>query len=226
MKDGPEIARIAALIGDPARANMLTALVGGQALTTSELSTVAGVGLPTASGHLAKLDDAKLVVVERQGRHRYYRLADGDVAHVLESLMGIASRSGMTRVRTGPKEPKLRRARVCYDHLAGELGVQMFDSFDRQGFLDIGKEAVLLTDKGEVFCEQFEIDLAGLRKMRRPLCRACLDWSVRRNHLAGALGAALLDQFYRLKWARREKDSRVVLFTPEGAHTFDKLFNV
>lgn len=204
---------------------MLTAMVGGQALTTSELSGVAGVGLPTASSHLAKLDEAKLVVVERQGRHRYYRLADGDVAHVLESLMGIASRSGMMRVRTGPKEPKLRRARVCYDHLAGELGVQMFDSFDRQGFLDVKTETVLLTREGEVFCEQFEIDLASLRRKRRPLCRACLDWSVRRNHLAGALGAALLDRFYSQKWARREKDSRVVLFTPEGARAFNRLFS-
>lgn len=225
MKDGPEIARIASLIGDPARANMLTAMVGGQALTTSELAGVAGVGLPTASGHLAKLDEAKLVVVERQGRHRYYRLADGDVAHVLESLMGIAARSGMTRVRTGPKEPKLRLARVCYDHLAGELGVQMYDSFQRQGFLETGEDSVLLTDKGVGFCQHFEIDLGSLQKHRRPLCRACLDWSVRRHHLAGALGAALLDQLYSLKWARREKDSRVVLFTPEGERQFKKLFS-
>lgn len=224
MRDGPEIARIASLIGDPARANMLTALVGGQALTTSELSGVAGVSLPTASSHLAKLDEAKLVVVERQGRHRYYRLADGDVAHVLESLMGIASRSGMTRVRTGPKEPKLRQARVCYDHLAGEMGVQMFDSLSRQGFFDLESAPPLITKKGEVFCEKFEIDLLKLRQKRRPLCRACLDWSVRRSHLAGALGAALLDRLYEQKWARREKESRVVLFTPEGERAFNKLF--
>ncbi len=225
MKDGPEIARIASLIGDPARANMLTAMISGQALTTSELSGTAGVSLPTASSHLAKLEEAKLVLVQKQGRHRYYRLADSDVAHVLESLMGIASRSGATRVRTGPKEPKLRRSRVCYDHLAGELGVQMFDSFDRQGFLDIEKETVLLTKEGEAFCRQFDIDLISLRRKRRPLCRACLDWSVRRNHLAGALGAALLDRLYTLRWARREKESRVVVFTPEGERAFNKLFS-
>ncbi len=225
MKDGPEIARIASLMGDPARANMLTAMVGGQALTASELSGVAGVSLPTASSHLAKLEDAKLVAVERQGRHRYYRLADGDVAHVLESLMGIATRSGMTRVRTGPKEPRLRRARVCYDHLAGELGVQLYDHFSDQGFLDPDGEAVLLTGKGEVFAEQFGIDLARLKKKRRPLCRACLDWSVRRHHLAGALGAALLERFYDLGWARREKDSRIVLFTSEGDRAFNQTFN-
>ncbi|MGI9452793.1 MAG: ArsR/SmtB family transcription factor [Geminicoccaceae bacterium] len=226
MKDGPEIARVASLIGDPARANMLTAMVGGQALTTSELSGVAGVSLPTASSHLAKLEDAKLVVVERQGRHRYYRLADGDVAHVLESLMGIAARSGITRVRTGPKEPKLRRARVCYDHLAGDLGVQMFDSFEQRGFFDLTEDAVTLTTEGEAFLEQFEIDLKSLRRRRRPLCRACLDWSVRRHHLAGALGAALLDRFYHLGWARREKDSRIVLFTSEGDRAFNWAFTI
>jgi DNA-binding transcriptional ArsR family regulator len=225
MRDGPEIARIAALIGDPARANMLTAMVGGQALTTSELAGVAGVGLPTASGHLAKLEEAGLAAVERQGRHRYYRLADGDVAHVLESLMGIAARSGMTRVRTGPKEPELRRARVCYDHLAGELGVALYDSFQRQGFLEPGADSVLLTEKGEAFCKRFEIDLGMLRKRRRPLCRACLDWSVRRHHLAGGLGAAMLDRFYALKWARREKDSRVVQFTPDGERGFKTLIS-
>ncbi len=225
MKDGPEIARIASLIGDPARANMLTAMVSGQALTTSELSGTAGVSLSTASSHLAKLEAAKLVLVQKQGRHCYYRLADSDVAHVLESLMGVASRSGMTRVRTGPKEPKLRRSRVCYDHLAGERGVQIFDSFNRQGFLDVENDMVMLTGKGEAFCEQFEIDLASLRQKRRPLCRACLDWSVRRNHLAGALGAALLDRLYTLRWARREKESRVVLFTPEGERAFDKIFS-
>ena len=226
MRDGPEIARIASLIGDPARANMLTAMVGGQALTSSELSGVAGVSLPTASSHLAKLEDARLVAVERQGRHRYYRLADGDVAHVLEQLMGIAARTGATRVRTGPKEPKLRRARVCYDHLAGDLGVQIFESFKRRSFLDLDDKAVLLTGEGEVFCEQFGVDLETLRKKRRPLCRACLDWSVRRHHLAGALGAALLDRFYDLGWARREQESRIILFTSEGDRAFDQTFSV
>ena len=224
MKDGPEIARIASLIGDPARANMLTAMVGGQALTTSELSGVAGISLPTASGHLAKLEGAKLVAVERQGRHRYYRLADGDVAHLLETLMGVATRAGSMRVRTGPKEPKLRRSRVCYDHLAGELGVQIYDSFRERDFIAPENDAVLLTEAGEIFCRDFGIDLEILRKKRRPLCRACLDWSVRRHHLAGGLGAALLQRFYHLGWARREKDSRIVVFTKEGERSFGETF--
>jgi hypothetical protein len=131
----------------------------------------------------------------------------------------------VTRVRTGPKEPRLRRARVCYDHLAGELGVELYDGFQRRGFLEPDGDSVRLTDKGEAFCQRFEIDLGSLRKRRRPLCRACLDWSVRRHHLAGAVGSAMLDRFYELKWARREKDSRVVQFTPDGERGFKKLIS-
>ena len=125
MKDGPIIASVAALIGDPARANILTALMGGRALTASELAEVAGVTLQTTSGHLAKLADAALVAVEKQGRHRYYRLHSGDVAEVLEKLMGLAQRSGAVRVRTGPRDEAMREARLCYDHLAGEQGVTL-----------------------------------------------------------------------------------------------------
>ncbi|HSN33764.1 MAG TPA: winged helix-turn-helix domain-containing protein, partial [Ideonella sp.] len=131
MHDGPRIARVAALIGDPARAEMLTALMDDRALTATELAGIAGVTKQTASAHLAKLREAGLVAVASQGRHRYYRLADRDVAHLLESLMGLAFRSGAVRLRSGPREPALRRARVCYDHLAGELGVQVFESLAR-----------------------------------------------------------------------------------------------
>src|SRR6201996_9054816 len=125
MKDGPVIAQIAALMGDPARANMLTALMDGRALTVSELALAGGVGLPTASGHLAKLDQAGLLSAEKQGRHRYFRLSGPDVAQVLESLMSLAQRTGAVRVRTGPKDAALRTARVCYDHLAGERAVRL-----------------------------------------------------------------------------------------------------
>jgi DNA-binding transcriptional ArsR family regulator len=125
MKDGPIIAAVAALLGDPARANMLTALMDGRALTVSELAEAAGVSLPTASGHLSKLDAAGLLFAEKQGRHRYHRLSGHDVAQVIEGLMGLAQRTGAVRVRTGPKEAALRKARVCYDHLAGERGVEL-----------------------------------------------------------------------------------------------------
>src|SRR5215510_1009680 len=123
MKDGPSIVGIAALIGDHARAEILTALMAGQALTATELAQVAGITKQTVSTHLGKLLDAQLLGVEVQGRHKYFRLAERDVAELLESLMGVAQRAGAVRVRTGPREPAMRKARVCYDHLAGELGV-------------------------------------------------------------------------------------------------------
>ena len=123
---------VASLVGDPARANMLTALLSGRALTASELAQEAGITPQTASSHLSKLETGGLIEPEKQGRHRYYRLTDPDVAGVLEGLAGLAARAGHMRVRTGPKDPALRRARVCYDHLAGDLGVQMLDSM-KQG---------------------------------------------------------------------------------------------
>ncbi|HRO04706.1 MAG TPA: winged helix-turn-helix domain-containing protein, partial [Terricaulis sp.] len=129
MKEGPDIAAIAAMVGDPARANMLTALLNGEALTPSELALEANVTKQTASSHLTKLTASGLVKVEAQGRHRYYRLADADVAGLLETLMGVAARAKALRTRPGPKEPALRHARLCYDHLAGELGVGLYDAF-------------------------------------------------------------------------------------------------
>jgi DNA-binding transcriptional ArsR family regulator len=224
MKSGPDIALIAALVGDPARANMLTALMSGHALTATELAQEAGVTLQTASSHLAKLDAGGLVAPEKQGRHRYYRLTGADVAAVLEGLMGIAARAGHLRTRTGPRDPALRRARVCYDHLAGDLGVAMFDSLLGRRLVSMDGSAIDLTRKGERFCAELEIDLGAIARGRRPLCKTCLDWSARRSHLAGALGAALLARFYDLKWARRSPDSRIVIFTPRGEARFRQLF--
>src|SRR6201986_1084088 len=151
MKAGPDIAMIAALVCDPARSNMLTALMTGRALTASELAHQAGVTPQTASSHLAKLEAGGLVEQEKQGRHRYYRLADPDVAAVLEGLEGLAARAGHLRVRTGPKDPALRRARVCYDHLAGDLGVQMLDSMKAQRLGSRNKQDIELTAEGEQF---------------------------------------------------------------------------
>jgi len=224
MKEGPDIARIAALVGDPARANMLQALMTGQALTASELAQEAGVTVQTASSHLAKLETGGLIGQRKQGRHRYFELSGYDVAEVLEALTGLAARTGHTRVRPGPKEPALRRARVCYDHLAGEMGVAMLDGLAGRGLVAGADDTLDLTPAGEAFVQAFGITLDGLRGGRRPLCKPCLDWSARRNHLAGAVGAAFLDRFYALGWARREPESRVVAFTDKGAAEFGKLF--
>ena len=218
---------VAALVGDPARSNMLTALMTGRALTASELAHQAGVTPQTASSHLSKLEAGGLVEQEKQGRHRYYRLSDPDVASVLEGLEGLAARAGHMRVRTGPKDPALRHARVCYDHLAGDLGVQMLDSMKQQKLLRQRKEDIELTTEGERFLtETLQISADALAHPRRPLCRACLDWSERRHHLAGTLGAALLNRFTELKWAMRDPTpgSRVVNFTRNGEKRFSALF--
>lgn len=226
MKDGPNIVGIAALIGDHARAEILTALMTGQALTPTELAQVAGVTKQTVSTHLAKLVDASLLAMESQGRHRYFRLANRDVAHLLESLMGVAYRAGAVRIRSSPREPALRKARVCYDHLAGELGVRVFDSLEQRRFLRTGADGPVLTSQGQQFLLSVGIDVRVLARQRRTLCRACLDWSMRRNHLAGAVGAAVLDRCLDLGWARRAKDSRVVSFTASGEKSFRERFSL
>ncbi|GGB50073.1 transcriptional regulator [Roseibium aquae] len=228
MKEGPDIAQIGALIGDPARANMLTALMSGKALTVSELAQEAGVGLSTASSHLTKLQDGGLLSQAKQGRHRYFTLAGPEVGEVLEALMGLAAHQGHLRTRTGPKDPALRAARVCYDHLAGDMAVRIFDSLSQRDFLslDTHTSSLALTHEGENFVEKLGIDLEPLKKGRRPVCRSCLDWSERRNHLAGALGAALLTRFQDLGWARREKASRIVQISPAGQQELLKVFPV
>ena len=216
MKDGPHIARIAALIGDSARAEVLTALMADRALTATELADVAGVTKQTISAHLAKLADAGLVAVESQGRHRYFRLADRDVAALLESLMNVAFRAGAVRLRASPREPALRRARMCYDHLAGEVGVQFYEALVSQGLVQATANGTEVTPAGARWFAQVGIDTAALAQQRRMLCRPCLDWSERRHHLGGALGAALLERLFEGGWAHRAAGSRVVRFTPKG----------
>jgi len=218
---------VASLVGDPARANMLTALMTGRALTASELAQEAGITPQTASSHLSKLEAGGLIEPEKQGRHRYYRLTDPDVAGVLEGLAGLAARAGHMRVRTGPKDPALRRARICYDHLAGDLGVQMLDSMKAQRLVRQKKQDIELTPDGARFLEKnLQISEAMLAHPRRPVCKACLDWSERRHHLAGTLGAAMMSRFTELKWAARDTapSSRVVNFTRAGEKRFAALF--
>ncbi len=225
MTDGPSISGIGALMGDPARANMLTSLMGGQALSASELAEVAGVAAATASGHLVQLLDGGLLVVEKQGRHRYYRLAGPDVAIAIETLMDLAQRSRRLQVRPGPRDPEMRRARVCYDHLAGECAVEFFARLTRRKLIALDDGAVAITSRGERRFAEFGIDIAALKSAKRPVCRTCLDWSERRSHLAGALGARLLDRLFELGWARRAEGSRIVRFTPPGETGFAKLFD-
>lgn len=223
MKGSPNIARIGALLGDPARAAMLEALMDGRALTATELARVAGISPQTASSHLSHLVQGTLLVQRRQGLHKYFALASESVAELIESMMNMVP--DVRPVRTGPGNDSLRLSRVCYNHLAGDRGVQMFDSLvRRQRLVHDAHNNLQLTQAGEQFVASLGIDLSALTRKRAPLCRECLDWSERRSHLAGSLGRALLAQFESSGWARRMPESRVIKFTPRGRVEFDRLF--
>lgn len=196
----------------------------GRALTVSELADSVDVGLPTASAHVNKLEQAGLLVSVRQGRNRYVRLSGEDVVHTLESLMLLAERTGHRRVRTGPRDPALREARVCYDHLAGARGVQMFESLLRRRFLTKKDDAIALTKSGRSFALEFGVDLAAVEVGDRAPCISCLDWSERRDHLAGRLGSAMLTKIIVMRWARRDGGSRAILFSSRGVREFDRRF--
>ena len=224
MKEGPDIARIAALIGDPARANILGALMSGKTLTATELAHEAGVTVQTASAHLAKLEAGGLTSARKSGRHKYISLAGAEVAAVLEALMGLAAGQGHLRTRTGPADTALREARVCYNHLAGARGIAMYDAMLARGDLVEDGGDVALSDAGVAFVTAFGVDLAALQKARAPVCRTCLDWSARRTHLGGGLGRAMLVQMETRGWAKREKGSRVVRFSRAGAAAFEAQF--
>ncbi len=226
MKDGPTIAEIAALIGDPARANMLMALMSGMALTAGELAREANITAQTASGHLARLAEAHLILREVQGRHHYFRLAGQDVAGALEGLMELAARHGGLRARPGPRDAAMREARVCYDHLAGTQGVRLHDAVLRQGLVVATVDGLGLSPAGRARFAAEGIDIAAVERPGRPACRACLDWSERRHHLAGRLGAALLQNFQQRGWARRDEGGRTLRFSRAGQAGFENFLAV
>ncbi len=216
MKEGPDIAALASLIGDPARANILMALMSGMALTAGELAREAGVTPQTASAHLGKLVDARLILVEIQGRHRYFRLAGQDVAGALEGLAELAARNGRLRARPGPRDAAMRKARSCYDHLAGAMGVALYEALVAQGAFVITADGLGLADSGRNRFLAAGIDIAALERKDRPLCRACLDWSERRHHLAGPLAAEIFKLILERGWANRDSGSRAILFSERG----------
>lgn len=223
---GNSLALVANLIGDAARANMLFALMGGQALTAGELAHHAGVTAQTTSGHLAKLAEAELIAVEKQGRHRYYRLASADIARALDALMIVAATGPKRHRPPGPKDEALRLARTCYDHMAGRLSIALAEAVGRDGYVVLADGAGLVTDEGRRFFCDFGIDLEPASSLRRPLCRTCLDWSERRPHLAGRLGTALLDRMLALGWVARRPESRALRITGAGEGGFRTVFGL
>jgi DNA-binding transcriptional ArsR family regulator len=216
MSMAPQIAEVAALVGDPARANILCALLGGRAITAAELAFAAHVSPQTASEHLGKLLAARLVAVAKQGRHRYYRLAGPHVGQMLESIMSVAL-VGPPRFQPHTKaDDVMRRARTCYDHLAGALGVGIADRLVERGFVVLGDEAGEVTPAGAGFLTELGIDLSLARTKRRVFCRPCLDWTERRPHIGGAVGAAIACRCFELKWIERIGGSRAVIISVTG----------
>ncbi len=216
MNDGPYIAEAAALMGDPARANMLSAMLDGRAHTASELAYVAGVSPQTASAHLAKLAQGRMIAVERQGRHRYYRLANEEVARALEALMVLAVKGARRHRPTGPRDEAMRFARTCYDHLAGRLGVGLTQALIEKRYLEQNGDAFHMTREGEAQLAGFGLDIAAARKGRRIFASRCLDWSERTPHIGGALGAALFRELESRCWVTKPSDGRTVTLTKAG----------
>lgn len=222
MSDTSRLAATAALLGDPARANILTALMDGRALTAKELAFSAHISPQTASGHLGRLTQAGLLAMQVQGRHRYFRLASPLVGQVLEQIMAMA----------GPEPPRrtawrggeaLRTARTCYDHLAGRLGVALADSLIEHGHVTLAADGGEVTDSGHAFLREFGAEPA---EGKRVFCRPCLDWSERRPHIAGRLGAALATRCFALGWIERQRDGRALTITRAGEDGFAHNFGV
>lgn len=231
MSNTTSFAQIAALAGDPARVSMLHALMDGRALTAGELARAAGIAPQTASSHLGRLVSSGIVSVEKQGRHRYHRLATPSVARMLESIMQVAAelQPSAMAVVVGPKDLALRNARTCYDHFAGRLGVALADSMIARGFVELHSDAGILRDNGIAFLDDLGIPVAPLQSGRtkrsgRVLCRPCLDWSERRPHLAGVVGAAICSHGLANGWVRPSQDSRAVIVTPKGHRIFRECF--
>ncbi len=222
-----DIAAVAALVGDPARARMLTALMDGRARTAKELAYGVGVTPQTASSHLAKLLRARLLAMERQSRHRYFRLAAPSVGHAVEALMAVSvspARPPVTRSE-GPLDG-LRLARTCYDHLAGRLGVMVTDAMVRRRLLKPTGRDFLLTAPGERFLGRLGVDAGKARRERRAFARQCLDWSERRAHLAGSLGAAVARRCLDLRWVHLVGDERTLALTPQGRRGLRTWFGI
>jgi DNA-binding transcriptional ArsR family regulator len=226
MITGPIIAEVAALVGDPARATMVSALLDGRALTASELASAARITPQTASTHLAKLTEAGLLSVVRSGRHRYFRLASPTVADMIDGIVAVALQK-RPRYRPLSRQARaLSAARICYDHLAGRLSVDLTDAFVARKYVVLDDEAAEITTAGTRFFTEFGIELPTLRSTRRHFCRLCLDWTERRPHIAGAVAAAITKRYFDLGWMERRMDSHAVIVTPSGRRGFRETFGI
>jgi DNA-binding transcriptional ArsR family regulator len=227
MAAAANLVEVAALVGDVARATMLNALMDGRALTSSELAYAARISRPTASGHLGKLVTARLLTVTQKRRNRYFRIASPSVARMLESIKAVAAIELPARHRpVSAEDDAVRFARTCYDHLAGFIGVAVTDALVKKRCLELSDEGAALTPAGRRFLIQFGARLELPPNTRRIFCRACLDWSERRYHVAGLVGAAICERCIELGWLVRQRDSRALRLTPSGQRGFLKTFGI
>ncbi|MEK3874798.1 helix-turn-helix domain-containing protein [Paenibacillus sp. FSL H8-0122] len=226
MQANPNVAIIAALVSEASRAAILTVLLDGRFHSASELAYMARIKPQTASFHLAKMIDANVVTALKQGRHRYFAIGDQEVARVMESLLSIAPPVTVKSLRQSSQDKALRYARTCYDHLAGNVGVQLTDALLSSGILLEEEDRYTVTERGERFFADFGVDLNEAATKRRLFSHQCLDWSERRHHLAGALGNALLERVLELDWVRRLPGTRAVQVTDEGKAGFEEVFSL
>ena len=223
----PRLARIAALVAEPSRARMLAFLLSGEYASAGELARTASVSAATASAHLVKLVDAGLLVCEPRGRHRYFRIADADVAHALEALAMVAERSSHDRSWLAPARLRLREARCCYGHLAGRRGVALLDHLLARGWLVDAPAGYALSDAGVTGLARLGFDAAALRAgASHRIAYPCLDWSERRDHLAGKLASGLLAHFIERGWLRRIGSERALELTPPGQQALAPLLEL
>jgi DNA-binding transcriptional ArsR family regulator/ribosomal protein S19E (S16A) len=223
MAESPNIAALAAPLADPARALMVTLLMDGRARTVTELGLATGLTKASASEHVARLEDAGFLRATRQGRHKYLSLASPAIARLIETMMALAQPAPVVQT-FGPRNAALREARLCYNHLAGSLGVEMYRSLSARGFLAHQPGGLDLTPGGRAFCLNFGLSASDLSPPRPPLCRDCLDWSERQSHLGGRLGRLLLARMEAEGWFRRQDGSRVLTPTPDGRRAFSATF--
>jgi DNA-binding transcriptional ArsR family regulator len=220
MAESPNIAALAAPLADPARALMVTLLMDGRARTLTELGLATGLTKASASEHVARLEDTGFLRATRQGRHKYLTLASPAIAHLIETMMALAQPTPLIVQTFGPHDAALREARLCYNHLAGSLGVQMYRSLSARSFLAHQPGGLDLTPDGRAYCLAFGLNATDLAPTRPPLCRDCLDWTERQSHLGGRLGRLLLARMEAKDWFRRIDGSRALTLTPKGRRAF------
>ncbi|WP_315822371.1 helix-turn-helix transcriptional regulator [Paraflavitalea speifideaquila] len=216
MEFDQQFAAMATLIGEPARATMLWSMLDGRAYTAGELALMAGISPQSASNHLTKLMEADLLKMEKQGKHRYYRFAKSEVATALEAISQLIPGKEQVHPSKSFKNGDIQYARTCYDHLAGKVAVNLTQGLVQQKIIHLREDEYEVTTKGTTWFEELGIDIADLKQQKRLFARPCLDWTERKHHLAGALGAALLDQMLALNWLRRKAHERTVILTAKG----------